>query len=287
MAEADEASGARPKSQIGGASLALVISILSGIVSVFSFGFSLANDVRGSDVHLFPLESVLLYHVPHPASADRDWLGVSVRTEFANTAGSNYPDSIVSERLEISVDGAPYACLASRGLYQTLRAPKAEGREVILPPAPPAAPESPECDADLCVVMNSGWVLSIATNVSARQTLRPGEIASTNSYYDHRAVSETHACAQLSEQRGLADRPNPQVLLAGITEADEGATRAISLTYHVQTLHDGAFTATCEIEATAPQLQKFRQDGWISLGCARAPEPVHERPASWRRLFSG
>lgn len=270
------------QSRAGGASLALIISIMSGLVSVSTFGFGLVNEVRGSSIHLFPIETVSVYRVPFvgrdgapdPAS---DRVGISFRTEFANTAGANYPDSIVSQRVEVDVDGEPFACFADRGESRVIPAP--------LQAELTSNASQTDCGNDLCIALQDRSLVRVATDGPLRQTLEPGAIASNNRYFDARGIAPTHACATRIAENQALRRPLVGTLLEGAPAADNTTwVRTITIQYYVETLQDGSFTASCVVRVNAGQIDKLRSEGWANLGCDEGPAPTHVRRTFWGRV---
>lgn len=273
------------------AMLALVLSILSGIVSISSFGFGLAIAARGSDVHLFPFQTATFYRVPFISRTgepdpERDLLGVVVRAEFANTAGPDYPDSLVSQRMEIDVDGAHFACFADHGDIRVFEPSLQAGPEARATQAA-AALRSDMCAENSCRQLADHTVLAVADDVPLRLTLRPGEITSTERFFDGRAVAHTHACYRIVAERNLQRNPSPSALMRDVPDrSNQEWSRLITVTYHAETLNDGAFTAACAIRATAGQLLKFSEDGQATFPCEEAPEPRHDPSGLWDTLMA-
>lgn len=273
------------------ATLALVFSILSGIVSLASFGFGLAIAARGSDVHLFPLQTVTLYRVPFvsrtgEADPSRDLLAAVLRAEFANTAGPDYPDSLVSQRLEIDVDGAPFACFADRGDIRVFTPSMQTGPQARAAQAA-AALGGELCAENSCRELADHTVLAIADDVPLRMTLRPGEITSMERFFDGRAVANAHECHRLIAERNLQRTPAASALLSDVPgRENQEWSRTIVVTYHADTLNDGAFTATCPIRATSGQLIKLGEDGQATFACDEARPPRHDPSGLWDTLMA-
>jgi hypothetical protein len=278
----NDGDGGRQRSGSTGATLALIISVMSGLVSVSTFGFGFVNEVRGSNVHLFPVELVSFYKVPFVGrdgvpNPELDRLGISFRTEFANTAGSSYPDSIVAQHVEVDVDGQPFACFADRGEVRVIAAPLQSGLS--------SASTGTDCGNDLCIALQDRSLLRVATDGPLRQALPPGAITSNNRYFDARGIVSTHACAEIIQGNEALCRPLAAGLLQDAPAPDNQAwTRTITVRYHVETLQDGSFTATCAVQANAGQIDKFRTDGWVNLGCDEAQTPSHARRTFWGRI---
>lgn len=270
-----------------GARSALLFSLMGVSISVATFGFSLAMALRGSDVHLFPVESTSIYRINATSRTGertpaRDRIVVSIRTDFANTAGAEYPDSVVDQSIELNVDGERFACFAEVGPARVI---VGAGPPPSATPGAPVAAAAAPCEQGLCITLEDGSRLIVDPNQSTRHSLEPGRITSLNSVFDQRAVTATHYCAQIIEQSGL-ERPSA---LAFATrpegELPEDWVRRVEMIYRARTLQDGTFVANCVMELTTGHLDKFSQDGWGVFECTQASEPVRSEPW-WRRLLT-
>ncbi len=157
---------------------ALGISILSGCVSVAAFMIGLGAALRGSNVTLFPVDAVTFYRLP-----ENGRIAVSMRTEFANTAGSDYPDAITDQWVTIAVNGSPFACLGQRG------------DAVLLGEAVGAATQQSEqaridqsCTQGSCLAINRRMTL-LVRDTPIRRALSAGQVTSAEQYFDTSVIT--------------------------------------------------------------------------------------------------
>jgi hypothetical protein len=212
---------------------------------VAAFGIGALAELNGPEVTLFPVDGVTFYRLPQ---ADRGRLGVSLRTEFSNTAGADQPDALVEQWVSVSVDGAAFACFGQRG----------DARVLVSDGGASTSRRSELCDENRCYQLGPHGTMLLG-ETPVRRTIRPGEIFSAEQYFDTRAVTATHPC-------GGAVRAGERPTAADFIGAGEAARRVV-IDYHARMLKDGGFTAHCELTASPQQLRKFDEDGWAGFSC--------------------
>lgn len=237
------------------ASLAIVISIMSGLVSISAFTIGLVGAMRGSEVTLFPFDAVSFYRLP-----ERGRLAISLRTEFANTAGSDYPDVLAQQWVTISEDGAPFACFGQGGDALLIEAPlqAAAATQAQAASTAPVAQAPPCSSGSRCYAIAPDANLELI-DTPVRRSLPSGQITSAEQYFDARSITPTHPCAAAFRTLG---RPT----VAQLTATDRA--RHLVVEYHAQTLGDGAFTARCDINLQTGQLNKLSAEGRSTFACA-------------------
>ncbi len=233
--------------------LPLIIAFASAAVAVTTFVLSQLDVWRGSEVQLFPLETISFYRNPETSAGGRplDRLGVSVRPEFTNTAGADFPDAITGEHVEISLDGRHLACFGSRGVAHLLTV------DAPLTPAHRAErAHSSVCEDNTCYMMDDGAML-VVQDSARRRTIRPGEITSEELYFDARGVGPTDVCYTNPLQRPIVSQ----------FVAPSSRDRVVLITYYVETLKDGPFSTWCRLSLNDDELSKLDRYGHATYAC--------------------
>ena len=228
---------------------ALGISILSGCVSVAAFAIGLGAAMRGSDVTLFPVDAVTFYRMPGNGR-----LAISMRTEFANTAGSDYPDAITDQWVTIAVNNAPFACFGQRGDAILLSEPIG----VVARQSEQARIEQ-SCAQGSCRAISPQMTLLIR-DTPIRRALPAGQVTSAEQFFDESVITPTHACASAAGRLG---RPTVAQFIAA-------APRDVRVEYHINTLDDGGSLAQCAIRLDENFWSKLGREGYATFACVSA-----------------